>query len=52
MTQHEMHQPEQLKETIIDKLMKLGIYKIQDLQLYQVPLFKLIQTYEKYAHEL
>lgn len=40
-----------LKDTIINKLMDLGVYKIRDLQLYQVPLYLLLHEYDKHPHD-
>jgi len=38
---------EQKKDDLIDNLMKLGVFKLQDLQLYQVSLEVLKKEYKK-----
>lgn len=38
-----------LKDDVIDQLMAIGVYKIKDLQLYQVPLHILVQEYRKHV---
>lgn len=40
----------ELKDNMINKLMEIGVYKIHDLQLYQVPLYVLIHEYDKHVH--
>lgn len=51
MTQRQTAKNKDLKDTVINKLMEIGIYKIHDLQLYQVPLYLLIHEYDKHVHE-
>ncbi len=48
MTQQE-RQKQTLKDDVIDQLMAIGVYKIKDLQLYQVPLHILVQEYRKHV---
>lgn len=40
-------QQELVKTDVIEQLVELGIYKINDLQLYQVPLSLLLLEYKK-----
>ncbi|GEK33774.1 Fur-regulated basic protein FbpA [Kurthia sibirica] len=47
MTENNYKQQEAVKTDVIDHLMELGIYKINDLQLYQVPLSELLLEYKK-----
>lgn len=42
-------QKQTLKDDVIDQLMAIGVYKIKDLQLYQVPLHILVQEYRKHV---
>lgn len=48
MTQQD-RQKQTLKDDVIDQLMAIGVYKIKDLQLYQVPLHILVQEYRKHV---
>lgn len=48
MTQQN-RQKQTLKDDVIDQLMAIGVYKIKDLQLYQVPLHILVQEYRKHV---
>lgn len=48
MTQQN-RQNQTLKDDVIDQLMAIGVYKIKDLQLYQVPLHILVQEYRKHV---
>lgn len=48
MTQQNQ-QNQTLKDDVIDQLMAIGVYKIKDLQLYQVPLHILVQEYRKHV---
>lgn len=41
MTQQD-RQKQTLKDDVINQLMAIGVYKIKDLQLYQVPLHILV----------
>lgn len=40
----------ELKDSIINKLMEIGIFKVHGLQLYQVPLYMLLHEYDKHVH--
>lgn len=48
MTQQD-RQKQTLKDDVINQLMAIGVYKIKDLQLYQVPLHILVQEYRKHV---
>lgn len=48
MAQQE-RQKQTVKDDVIDQLMAIGVYKIKDLQLYQVPLHILVQEYRKHV---
>lgn len=49
MKQRQLAEKRDLKDTMINKLMDIGVYKIRDLQLYQVPLYLLINEYDKHV---
>ncbi|VEI05879.1 Fur-regulated basic protein FbpA [Kurthia zopfii] len=46
-----MKKQQSAKDAIIEKLMKIGVYKIQNLQLYEVPFIDLMKEYKKYVNE-
>lgn len=49
MTKQETSKKE-LKDSVINKLMDMGIFKVNGLQLYQVPLYMLLHEYDKHQH--
>lgn len=51
MKQQQLKDNKNLKDSIINELMEIGIFKVHGLQLYQVPLYMLIHEYDKHMHD-